>query len=75
MRRCAQASQRSTCPPNAPTGRARGLKAHVRQLLERRHDLELVEADMAGMGGTPSRPAMAEDVRHPRPTAVTTAAR
>src|SRR6516165_3218422 len=31
MRRCAQASQRSTCPPNAPTGRARGLKAHVRQ--------------------------------------------
>src|SRR6516225_8200379 len=31
MRRWAQASQRSTCPPNAPTGRARGLKAHVRQ--------------------------------------------
>jgi len=31
MRRCAQVSQRSTCPPNAPTGRARGLKAHVRQ--------------------------------------------
>jgi len=31
MRRCAQDSQRLTCPPNAPTGRARGLKAHVRQ--------------------------------------------
>jgi hypothetical protein len=27
----AHSSQRSTCPPNAPTGRARGLKAHVRQ--------------------------------------------
>jgi len=32
--------------------------------LDRRHDLELVEAHMAGMGRTPSRPAMAEDVRH-----------
>ena len=31
---------------------------------DRRHDLELAEAHMAGMGGTPSRPAMAEDVRH-----------
>ena len=31
--------------------------------LDRRHDLELAEAHMAGMGGTPSRPAMA-DVRH-----------
>jgi len=29
--------------------------------LNRRHDLELAEA---GMGGTPSRPAVAEDVRH-----------
>jgi hypothetical protein len=32
--------------------------------LNRRHDLELAEAHMAGMGGTPSRPAVAEDVRH-----------
>ena len=31
---------------------------------DRRHDLELAEAHMAGMGRTPSRPAMAEDVRH-----------
>jgi hypothetical protein len=32
--------------------------------LDRRHDLELAEAHMAGMGHTPSRPAVAEDVRH-----------
>ena len=32
--------------------------------LDRRHDLELAKAHMAGMGRTPSRPAMAEDVRH-----------
>jgi len=32
--------------------------------LDRRHDLELAEAHMAGMGRTPSRPARAEDVRH-----------
>ena len=32
--------------------------------LERRHDLQLAEAHVAGMGGTPSRPAAAEDVRH-----------
>ena len=32
--------------------------------LDRRHDLELAEAHMAGMGRTPSRPAAAEDVRH-----------
>ena len=32
--------------------------------LDRRYDLELAEADMAGMGGTPSRPEVAEDVRH-----------
>ena len=32
--------------------------------LDGRHDLELAEAHMAGMGRTPSRPAMAEDVRH-----------
>ena len=31
---------------------------------DRRHDLELAEAHMAGMGRTPSRPAVAEDVRH-----------
>ena len=32
--------------------------------LDRRHDLELAEAHMAGMRRTPSRPAVAEDVRH-----------
>jgi hypothetical protein len=32
--------------------------------LDRRHHLELAEAHMAGMRRTPSRPAMAEDVRH-----------
>jgi hypothetical protein len=32
--------------------------------LDRRHDLELAEAYMAGMGGTPRRSAVAEDVRH-----------
>src|SRR5436309_8547947 len=31
---------------------------------DRRHDLELAQAHVAGMGRTPSRPAMAEDVRH-----------
>jgi hypothetical protein len=33
-------------------------------VLDRRHDLELAEAQMTGMGCTPSRPAAAEDVRH-----------
>ncbi len=32
--------------------------------LDCRHDLQLAEAHMAGMGGTPNRPALAEDVRH-----------
>ena len=32
--------------------------------LDRRHDLELAEAQVAGMGGTPSWPVVAEDVRH-----------
>ena len=31
--------------------------------LDRRHDLQLAEAHMAGMGRTPSRPVVAEDVR------------
>ena len=37
---------------------------HRSAALDRRHDLELAEAHMAGIGGTPSRPAMAENVRH-----------
>src|SRR5437764_9222823 len=37
---------------------------HRSAALDRRHDLELAEAHMAGMGRTPSRPAVAEDVRH-----------
>ena len=32
--------------------------------LDCRHDLKLTQAHMAGMGHTPSRPAVAEDVRH-----------
>ena len=32
--------------------------------LDRRHHLQLAEAHMAGVGGTPSRPVMTEDVRH-----------
>jgi len=32
--------------------------------LDRRHDLELAEVHMAGMRRAPSRPAVAEDVRH-----------
>jgi hypothetical protein len=42
------------------------MAAHRRRsaALERRHDLQLNEAHMAGMGCTPSQPAVAEDVRH-----------
>ncbi len=43
--------------------------------LDRRHDLQLAEAHVAGMGRTPSRPAVAEDVRDLDRGAVTTAAR
>jgi hypothetical protein len=32
--------------------------------LDRRHDLQLAEAHVTGVGRTPSRPAAAEDVRH-----------
>jgi hypothetical protein len=32
--------------------------------LNRRHDLQLAEAHVAGVGRTPRRPAVAEDVRH-----------
>src|SRR6202035_3533350 len=49
---CAHFSQRLTCPPSAA----------VRQLLDRRHHLQLTEADMAGMGPAPCRAAAAEDV-------------
>ena len=31
--------------------------------LDRRHDLQLVEADMAGVGLTPCRSVVAEDIR------------
>ena len=33
-------------------------------LLDRRHDLQLAEAHMTGMGRAPNRPAVAEDARH-----------
>src|SRR6516162_868511 len=74
MRRCAQVSQRSTCPPNAPTGRARGLKAHVRQRSIADMTLSWSRLTWPAWEARSSRPAMAEDVRHPRPTAVITAA-
>jgi hypothetical protein len=32
-------------------------------LLDRRHHLQLAKADMAGIGGTPSRSMAAEDIR------------
>jgi hypothetical protein len=32
--------------------------------LDRRHGLELAQAHVAGVGRTPNRPAVAEDVRH-----------
>jgi len=32
--------------------------------LDRRHHLQLVEADMAGMGLTPCRTTVAEDIRN-----------
>ena len=41
MRSCAQSSQRSTWPPSAASGAAG---------LDRRHDLQLAEAHMAGVG-------------------------
>ena len=50
---CAHFSQRATCPPSAA----------VRQRLDRRHDLELAEAHMAGVGSAPRRPVGAEDIR------------
>jgi hypothetical protein len=37
---------------------------HRSAALDRRHDLQLAEAHMAGMRRTPNRPAVAEDVRH-----------
>ena len=57
MRLWPQSSQRSTWPPSAA----------VRQLLDRRHDLELAQAHMAGIGSAPSRPH--GDERCPRPPA------
>ena len=52
MRSCAQSSQRSTWPPSAA----------VRQGLDRRHDLQLAEAHMAGVGLAPRRPMGVKDV-------------
>ncbi len=45
---------------------ARDMAAERRRaaVLDRRHHLELVEADMAGMGLTPSRSMAAEDIRN-----------
>ena len=52
------AAQRATCPaPDLIRGRRRAAA------LDRRHHLQLAEAQMAGPGATPSRPVGAEDVR------------
>src|SRR6516225_1925410 len=51
-------------PAQRPHGTSPWAEGPRSALLDRRHDLQLAEADMAGMGGTPSRPAVAEDVRH-----------
>ena len=51
----------------APTGQARGLKAHERHraaALDGRHYLQLVEADVPGIGAAPRRPMVAEDIRN-----------
>ena len=44
---------------------ARDMAAERRRAaaLDRRHHLQLVEADMAGIGPTPRRPVVAEDIR------------
>ena len=50
----------------APTGQARGLKAHegwCAAALDGVHHLELVEAHVAAVGVTPRGPVAAEDVR------------
>ena len=52
MRSCAQSSQRSTWPPSA----------EVRRGLDRRHDLQLGEAHVTGVGLPPRRPMGAKDV-------------
>jgi hypothetical protein len=36
---------------------------HRAAALDRTHDLHLVEADVAGIGATPRRPMVAEDIR------------
>ena len=52
MRMWPQSSQRSTCPPSAA----------VRQRSIAAHDLQLAEAEMAGMGRTPGGAMATEDI-------------
>ncbi len=51
-------------PPMAAVGAGLDVTAHRSgaTLLDRRHDLELVQAQMPGMGGAIGRPCSAEDV-------------
>src|SRR5215510_7996129 len=57
------AAQRATCPaPDLIRGRRRAAA------LDRRHHLQLAEAQMAGLGATPSRPVGAEDIRDLEPS-------
>ena len=51
---CAQSSQRATWPPSAAGAAA----------LDGRHHLQLVEADVAGIGTSPRRAVVAEDIRN-----------
>ena len=59
MRLWPQSSQRSTWPPSAAE----------RQLLDRRHHLELAEAHMPGIGLAPSGAMARKDVRDLQPRA------
>jgi hypothetical protein len=51
-------------PAQRPHGSSPWAEGPRSAALDRRHHLELAEAHMAGMRGTPSRRAAAEDVRH-----------
>src|SRR3974390_2509869 len=53
---CGPFSQSSASPPSPPERRRAAA-------LDRRHHLQLLEADVAGIGGTPGSPVVAKDIR------------
>jgi hypothetical protein len=60
----------------APTGQARGLKAHESSraaTLDRRDRLELAEGHLPGIGLAPGRPVAMEDICDLKPRAGTAA--